>query len=154
MTAGGVGLTTLLLGPLHRQDALFHSGDLTDLGSTPAFQHQLAWLASLPHAHKFIIAGNHDFGACTRDDWYGRVGRKIHEKYAVPAADTAAVRGALAAFEAVPDKQHRYLEDQVAEFELGGRKWSVYGSPWSPVFGGWAWNYERGQEVGLHMHSG
>lgn len=36
-----------------------------------------------------------------------------------------------------------YLEDEAYEFQAkeGGRLWSVYGCPWTPYFGGWAFNY-------------
>ncbi|VTS06404.1 metallophosphatase domain-containing protein [Tuwongella immobilis] len=42
-------------------DVLLHAGDLSSygrMGEIHAFDH---WLASLPHPHKIIIAGNHDF---------------------------------------------------------------------------------------------
>ncbi|MFH2010306.1 MAG: metallophosphatase domain-containing protein [bacterium] len=42
-------------------DLLIHAGDLTrsgELSQVPAFD---AWIAGLPHPHKIVIAGNHDF---------------------------------------------------------------------------------------------
>lgn len=41
-------------------DILIHAGDLTNKGSLAELQAQLTWLQSLPHAHKIVIAGNHD----------------------------------------------------------------------------------------------
>lgn len=41
-------------------DVLIHCGDLTHLGSFQELRTEAAWLKSLPHKHKVIIAGNHD----------------------------------------------------------------------------------------------
>ena len=42
-------------------DILIHAGDLTQMGTRPQVEESLAWLRSLPHRHKVLIAGNHDF---------------------------------------------------------------------------------------------
>jgi Icc-related predicted phosphoesterase len=42
-------------------DVLIHAGDLTGRGSRGQVEEALAWLKSLPHRHKVLIAGNHDF---------------------------------------------------------------------------------------------
>ncbi len=42
-------------------DILVHAGDLTMRGSLSEVAIALEWLADLPHQHKIIIAGNHDF---------------------------------------------------------------------------------------------
>ena len=41
-------------------DLLIHAGDLTNPGTAASIQKQLDWLASLPHPHKIVVAGNHD----------------------------------------------------------------------------------------------
>ena len=41
-------------------DVLIFAGDLTNCGSVQAIQKQVDWLASLPHQHIVVIAGNHD----------------------------------------------------------------------------------------------
>lgn len=43
-------------------DVLVHAGDLTYNGSLAQIRRAGEWLAGLPHRHKAIIAGNHDFG--------------------------------------------------------------------------------------------
>ena len=54
---------------LHRQiavpegDVLVHAGDLTAHGRLEELQELNSWLGSLPHRHKLVIAGNHDW-AC------------------------------------------------------------------------------------------
>lgn len=52
---------------LHRQlelpdgDLLIHGGDMTDYGELAVVEDFDAWLGELPHRHKIVIAGNHDF---------------------------------------------------------------------------------------------
>ena len=41
-------------------DILIHAGDLTAHGTFDEVQAQLRWLASQPHPHKIVVAGNHD----------------------------------------------------------------------------------------------
>lgn len=42
-------------------DLLIHAGDLTQRGKLKQLEEVRDWLLSLPHAHKVVIAGNHDF---------------------------------------------------------------------------------------------
>jgi len=42
-------------------DVLVHAGDLTFRGAPEAIAREAAWLRSLPHPHKVVVAGNHDF---------------------------------------------------------------------------------------------
>src|SRR5258705_531527 len=42
-------------------DILIHAGDLTRSGTRVQLEGALAWLKSLPHRHKVLVAGNHDF---------------------------------------------------------------------------------------------
>lgn len=41
-------------------DVLIHSGDLSGNGKLSEFLEQVKWLASFPHKHKILVAGNHD----------------------------------------------------------------------------------------------
>jgi predicted phosphohydrolase len=41
-------------------DILLHAGDLSINGTLAELQSQITWLQDLPHAHKIVIAGNHD----------------------------------------------------------------------------------------------
>lgn len=52
-------------------DMLIHAGDLTSVGTLREVAAAHAWLASLPHRHKIVIAGNHDF-AFERDQVQAR----------------------------------------------------------------------------------
>jgi predicted phosphohydrolase len=42
-------------------DVLIHAGDLTTSGTLEQLASEVAWLRRLPHTHKVVIAGNHDF---------------------------------------------------------------------------------------------
>ena len=42
-------------------DVFVHAGDLMLTGYPSDFEEQLDWLAELPHKHKLLIPGNHDF---------------------------------------------------------------------------------------------
>jgi predicted phosphohydrolase len=43
-------------------DLLLHAGDATRMGRTEEIISFNAWLGTLPHRHKVVIAGNHDWG--------------------------------------------------------------------------------------------
>jgi 3',5'-cyclic AMP phosphodiesterase CpdA len=81
-------------------DLLIHAGDLTRRGGLDEIAAADAWLGSLPHRHKVIVAGNHDFGFEQRPD-----------------EARARVRSAL------------YLEDAAATVE-GLRIWGSPWQPW------------------------
>jgi Icc-related predicted phosphoesterase len=42
-------------------DVLIHAGDISDVGKLSDLQSFNTWLGRLPHKHKLVIAGNHDF---------------------------------------------------------------------------------------------
>jgi predicted phosphodiesterase len=43
-------------------DVLVHAGDATSRGTSAQLKSFAAFIAAQPHAHKVVIAGNHDFG--------------------------------------------------------------------------------------------
>lgn len=47
--------------PIPEGDILVHAGDLTGRGSLAELAGEAAWLRALPHRHKVVVAGNHDF---------------------------------------------------------------------------------------------
>lgn len=95
-------------------DLLIHAGDITNTGSLDDVADFDRWLGSLPHQHKVVICGNHDF--CFQEQ---------------PGRARPLITNAI------------YLEDESAE--VAGIR--VYGSPWQPWFGGWAFNLPRGPEL-------
>jgi len=47
--------------PIPDGDVLIHAGDFSRRGSRVDLDEFTSWLGSLPHKHKIMIAGNHDF---------------------------------------------------------------------------------------------
>ena len=91
------------------------AGDLTYNGDLKAIRVFGGWLASLPHRHKLVIAGNHDFA-------FERVPENA--RMAV-SSDQDGVR---------------YLQDSGVTVDGV----SFWGSPWQPWFMNWAFNLPRG----------
>ncbi|TBU47118.1 metallophosphoesterase domain-containing protein 1 [Dichomitus squalens] len=103
-----------LLPPLPPGDILIHAGDLTMSGTEEEIDSALAWLDAAPHAHKIVIAGNHDTALASeqRD--------AILQRY--PSLT--------------------YLEDSSITLEVQGRLLSVYGNPRSPKHGSGVFQYQ------------
>ncbi|KII91884.1 hypothetical protein PLICRDRAFT_38759 [Plicaturopsis crispa FD-325 SS-3] len=124
-------------------DVLLHSGDLTGTGTLQGFKITFEWLYRLPHKHKIVIAGNHDLPLDKR--WYDINYPRFHGRTKMKLDPILQfVKGPRAKAANVV-----YIEDQTYHFQAkeGGRLWSVYGSPWSPEFFNWAFNYERGVQA-------
>lgn len=98
-------------------DVLVHAGDLTMRGSEKEVHTALDVLLQLPHRHKVLIAGNHDF-AFERDE---------HLR------DTMKFMS----------RNVNYLHDSGVTID-GVRFW---GSPWQPAFYDWAFNLPRGPQL-------
>lgn len=101
-------------------DVLVVAGDLTWEGQLHQVADVAAWFKTLPHKHKVVIAGNHDFSFDKNFDSGTRV------KDAVKLLE---------------DVGCTYLMDSGCEID--GKKF--YGSPWQPWFHDWAFNVTRGR---------
>jgi len=99
-------------------DLLIHAGDLTMGGDLMELNTALAWLESMPHPHKVVIAGNHDFGL-----------QRPSTKQAM--------------LERFKSSGICYLED--SEVVIEGLR--IWGSPWQPEFHDWAFNLPRGKAL-------
>ncbi len=49
------------LGDIPEGDVFVHAGDLCRRGDLDELDRAVAWIAALPHRHKVIVAGNHDW---------------------------------------------------------------------------------------------
>lgn len=134
-------------------DVLLHAGDLTRKGSFDELQTQLDWIASLPHRHKVVIAGNHDllldskFGAAD-----GRPG-------SLGVNESGTAQGRKKSKEDLDWKDIIYLQDSAVtlnvrasnetkdsdqvdeEVKSDERTLKIYGSPKVPECGTWAFQY-------------
>ncbi|CAH1108078.1 unnamed protein product [Psylliodes chrysocephalus] len=132
-------------------DIFVHAGDFTKCGQKDEVIQFNEWLGTLPHKHKIVIAGNHElsFDKKFKQEFNSaiskREGRQSHSEDEVKnygntkddiveAVNTEHIRKYLT--------NCIYLED--SGLELYGIK--LYGSPWQPEFGNWAFNLRRGEE--------
>ncbi|PFH46953.1 hypothetical protein AMATHDRAFT_68646 [Amanita thiersii Skay4041] len=124
--------------PVPNGDVLLHSGDLTGKGRVPEFKQTMDWLYSLPHKVKIVIAGNHDL--TLHRGWYEQDWKRWHHVKQDYKEVIALLKGPAAREAGIV-----YLENEQYQFSVKeqGRQWSIYGSPWTPWFFDWAFNYER-----------
>lgn len=109
-------------------DILIHAGDLTQSGSFAELQKTLDWIKDQPHPHKIVVAGNHDILLDKSCDGESRGTEASVERHKLSWGDII------------------YLQDSTTEVVCGnGRKLHIYGSPLSPRYGNWAFQYPRSQ---------
>ncbi len=101
-------------------DCLVHCGDMSSRGDLYEIEKFSLFIKKLPHKHKIIIAGNHDFS--------------FEDERKQEAEELIKTAGAI------------YLNDSGTQIE-GVNFW---GSPVQPWFYAWAFNRERGQEIKQH----
>lgn len=108
-------------------DLLLHAGDLTIHGTFEELQKQLDWLNALPHRYKVVIAGNHDL--LLDPAFVARSPDRIYEGDGTSRSDLNWGRVI-------------YLNSTSTQLSFGnGRKLTIYGSPWTPMFGNWAFQH-------------
>ncbi|KAL8880356.1 MAG: hypothetical protein Q9198_002216 [Flavoplaca austrocitrina] len=124
---------------------LLHAGDLTQRGTFSEIQAQLTWLSAQPHAHKVVIAGNHDL----------LLDASFRTKH--PGRWTEAKSSAQPIEEEVL-KQHMtegnldwggiiYLQDTSTTLTFGDRAVNIHGSPLTAQHGLCAFQYPKDQDV-------
>lgn len=105
-------------------DILIHAGDLTQSGSLQELQATVNWLRLQPHPTKIIIAGNHDL--------------LLDANF--PQRRMSASGGAIDWGDII------YLQDSETTVTCNnGRQLHIYGSPYSPRHGNWAFQYPRSE---------
>lgn len=99
-------------------DILVVTGDLTFQGELEIIEDFSKWIKELSYKHKIVIFGNHELG--------------FHKGFKREPA-----------LEMMKDSGAHYLENSGMEIE-GVKFW---GSPVTPWFYDWEWNYHRGEEI-------
>ncbi|KAL9055084.1 MAG: hypothetical protein Q9162_003754 [Coniocarpon cinnabarinum] len=109
-------------------DLLIHAGDLCNVGNPAELNAQIAWLDSLPHRHKVVIAGNHDAFLDARSR------RTLSKPDQGGGIDWRGVH---------------YLQHSATTLVFPGRTLKIYGAPQVPALGGseHAFQYARGQDA-------
>ena len=118
-------------------DVLLHAGDHTWTGVYEEVVTALDWLESLPHKHKYFVAGNHDF---LFDESYP----DGHQFRTWTIRRPESVADLLAKYPSI-----QYLQDQSAEVE----GFKIYGAPWQPWYHNWAFQLPGGLKEPWNRYS-
>ncbi|KAL2838044.1 Metallo-dependent phosphatase-like protein [Aspergillus pseudodeflectus] len=134
--------------PLPPGDILIHAGDLTARGTFDELQAQLQWLSAQPHAHKVVVAGNHDL----------ILDEACDDQFLTRGEDNSALKRKRLDWGEI-----RYLQNEAVTLEIEPiiaadsaeercdstrrRQVKIYGSPLTPEFGRWAFQYPAIRDV-------
>jgi len=108
-------------------DVLLHGGDFTMAGGKGEVEAFGRWLRELPYARKVVIAGNHDLSF-------------DEELRGLEVQGQELVHDGLQLLLTSVDDSVTYLRDE--EISIDGVR--IYGAPWQPEFGDWAFCVPRG----------
>ncbi|KAL5412700.1 hypothetical protein PMIN03_004169 [Paraphaeosphaeria minitans] len=117
--------------PVPAADILIHAGDITQNGTFAELQSTISWLAALPHPHKFVIAGNHDLLLST--SFVASAPSRVFTTTPGCTKDDLDWGDVI------------YLEDSSATVTVRGRDVKIWGAPWTPKYGNWAFQYTPAQ---------
>lgn len=113
-------------------DVLIHAGDLTQSGSYDELEAALSWLAAQSHPIKVVVAGNHD--------------TLLDEDQDTPHTKDVRARQRKRLLQDHPEIL--YLQDSSAAVTApNGRQLRIYGSPRTPRYGNWAFQYPRSRDI-------
>ncbi|KAK4249820.1 Metallo-dependent phosphatase-like protein [Corynascus novoguineensis] len=118
---------------LPKGDVLIHAGDLTNQGSYSELSKAVQWLEKADFEAKIVISGNHDI---TLDpEFYVKHGSSFHNQCPQNAAECQSLL--------TSSRTITYLRNNSATIRLerpdGPRTtFTVFGSPYSPQYGTWA----------------
>jgi len=146
-------LTSHIKQAIPEGDVFIHAGDFTRCGSVSEVRDFNNWIQKLPHKHKIVIAGNHElsFDPALQGDVGGN-DRAVHTgnspfHLSQRLLNTPKAEGSETQVDSNTANQMKqeltnctYLEDD--SVTIHGLK--IYGTPWQPEFGGWAFNLARG----------
>jgi predicted phosphohydrolase len=103
-------------------DVLLHSGDFSMFGNRAHVEAFNAWLGTLPHRHKVVVAGNHDSGT---------KGGPPRGGVLLPELEKLLTNAIY-----LSDGFVDLTLDPTETNETAGRVLRVYGSPWQPQYRG------------------
>jgi hypothetical protein len=120
-------------------DILIHAGDLTQSGSQRELNAQIAWLDAQPHRFKVVIAGNHEI--CLDSSFpVPRASSGRHGQQAVKEEG----EGEDGGDHPIDWKSLIYLENTSTTLRVdSSREVKIFGSPYTPKYGNWAFQYLR-----------
>ncbi|KAJ4388979.1 hypothetical protein N0V93_006441 [Gnomoniopsis smithogilvyi] len=123
---------------LPKGDVLIHAGDLTNQGSLPELSKTVQWLEKAEFEAKVVVAGNHDVTLDER--FYADYGSYFHNQ------SPQSPEQCLKTLESSPTIT--YLNHSSTTIELNKHpalrtSFTVFGSPYSPRNGMWAFGYDH-----------
>ncbi|KAK4181493.1 Metallo-dependent phosphatase-like protein [Triangularia setosa] len=129
---------------LPKGDVLIHAGDLTNQGSYSELYKAIQWLEKADFEAKIVIAGNHDI---TLDSsFYQEHGPTFHNKN---PQDTTECLELLTSSPTITYLCHGSTKIRLTDPKGPRTEFSVFGSPYSPRNGLWAFAYD-GKAVDLN----
>ncbi|MCJ1377988.1 hypothetical protein MMC17_001084 [Xylographa soralifera] len=121
---------------LPRGDILIHAGDLTNQGTLSELQRTVDWIEQSDFEAKIVIAGNHDI---TLDSaFYFQHGLVFHNQH--PQNSDECIRR-LRDSPSITYLNHESKELKLTRPDGPRTSFKVFGSPYSPARGLWAFSY-------------
>ncbi|KAF7548610.1 hypothetical protein G7Z17_g6939 [Cylindrodendrum hubeiense] len=121
--------------PLAEADVVLHCGDLTKRSRVSEYRDTFNMLRAIRSPLKLVIAGNHDFAlheSYFYREWNGSKETVDKVQNIIKAAEADGVQ---------------YLTEGVHTFTLGnGARLKIFASPYTPSYGGWAFQYDNGHD--------
>ncbi|RFU73283.1 hypothetical protein TARUN_8975 [Trichoderma arundinaceum] len=118
-------------------DILIHAGDLTNKGSISELSRAVKWLEEADFEAKIVVAGNHD--VTLDEDFYFHHGESFHNKIKQNPADCINL---LTSSPSITYLCHDSATIRLKSPTGPHTEFTVFGSPYSPRNGLWAFYYE------------
>ncbi|KAK4203073.1 Metallo-dependent phosphatase-like protein [Triangularia verruculosa] len=122
---------------LPKGDVLIHAGDLTNQGSYSELSKAVQWLEKADFEAKIVIAGNHDITLDSQ--FYQQHGNSFHNKN---LQDTTECLKLLTSSSTITYLSHGSAKVRLTDPKGPRTEFTVFGSPYSPRHGLWAFGYE------------
>ncbi|KAL1838160.1 hypothetical protein VTJ49DRAFT_2986 [Mycothermus thermophilus] len=116
---------------LPKGDVLVHAGDLTNQGSYSELSKAVQWLEKADYEVKIVIAD---------EAFYAQHGSNFHNQ--IPQ-DSAKCRALLASSRSIIYLEHSSVTVRLKRPDGPRTEFTVFGSPYSPQYGTWAFMYPR-----------
>ncbi|KAL2256384.1 hypothetical protein VTK26DRAFT_1752 [Humicola hyalothermophila] len=123
---------------LPKGDVLIHAGDLTNQGSYSEISKTIQWLERADFEAKIVIAGNHDISL--DPDFYSKHGPSFRN---YDPQDPERSQSLLASSPTITYLQHGSATVRLSDPKGPATEFTVFGSPYSPEYRLWAFNYRR-----------
>ncbi|KAL2074183.1 hypothetical protein VTL71DRAFT_7961 [Oculimacula yallundae] len=132
---------------LPKGDVLIHAGDMTNQGSYPELKKTLNWLEEADFEKKIVIAGNHDITLDT--DFYLQHGLHFHNQN---IQNPVQCQDLLESSPSITWLKHESAVVKLTSPTGPRTTFKIFGSPYSPAEGKWAFGYRADEAEQLWSH--